>query len=81
VHIKAVIVDGALVYLGSANWTGAGLGAKGAGRRNFELGMVSRDDLLLDEVQGYYDSIWRGAPCRGCKLRPECPKPLDGAPG
>ena len=28
VHFKAVIVDGAFVYVGSANWTGAGLGAK-----------------------------------------------------
>src|SRR5439155_13652187 len=78
VHCKAVVVDGSLVYLGSANWTGEGLGAKGAGRRNFELGILSRDDLLLDEIQGYYDSIWRGGPCGKCKLRAECPGPLDG---
>ena len=57
VHFKAVIVDGARIYLGSANWTGAGLGAKGEGRRNFELGFVSSDDLLLDEVQDLYDRI------------------------
>jgi phosphatidylserine/phosphatidylglycerophosphate/cardiolipin synthase-like enzyme len=76
VHVKAVIVDGALVYLGSANWTGAGLGAKGQGRRNFELGILSRDDLLLDEVQGYYEWIWRGRPCASCKLRTDCPAPL-----
>ncbi len=79
VHFKAVIVDGGMLYLGSANWTGAGLGAKGEGRRNFELGLCSRDDLLLDEVQGYYDRIWSGASCRGCKLRDRCPGPLDGA--
>jgi len=77
VHFKAVIVDGAMLYLGSANWTGAGLGAKGEGRRNFELGLVSRDDLLLDEVQAYFDRIWRGAECAACKLRDRCPKPLD----
>ena len=76
VHFKAVIVDGAMLYLGSANWTGAGLGAKGEGRRNFELGLVSRDDLLLDEAQAYFDRIWRGAECAGCKLRDRCPKPL-----
>ena len=40
-HLKAVIVDGALLYLGSANWTGAGLGAKGDRNRNFELGFVT----------------------------------------
>src|SRR5438132_14434414 len=38
VHFKAVIVDKAWVYLGSANLSGAGLGAKGDGKRNFELG-------------------------------------------
>jgi phosphatidylserine/phosphatidylglycerophosphate/cardiolipin synthase-like enzyme len=78
VHFKAVVVDGAMVYLGSANWTGAGLGAKGEGRRNFELGLTSRDDLLLDEIQAYYDRIWRGAECGACKLRDRCPAPLDG---
>jgi phosphatidylserine/phosphatidylglycerophosphate/cardiolipin synthase-like enzyme len=77
VHFKAVIIDGTMVYLGSANWTGAGLGAKGEGRRNFEMGLCSRDDLLLDEVQAYYDRIWRGEPCATCKLRDSCPKPLD----
>jgi phosphatidylserine/phosphatidylglycerophosphate/cardiolipin synthase-like enzyme len=77
VHFKAVIVDGTMLYLGSANWTGAGLGAKGEGRRNFEVGLCSRDDLLLDEVQAYFDSIWRGAECASCKLRSVCPHPLD----
>jgi phosphatidylserine/phosphatidylglycerophosphate/cardiolipin synthase-like enzyme len=77
VHFKAVIVDGTMVYLGSANWTGAGLGAKGEGRRNFEMGLLSRDDLLLDEVQAYYDRIWRGSECGTCKLRSVCPHPLD----
>jgi phosphatidylserine/phosphatidylglycerophosphate/cardiolipin synthase-like enzyme len=78
VHFKAVIIDGTILYLGSANWTGAGLGARGEGRRNFEIGLSSRDDLLLDEVQAYYDRIWRGAECGPCKLRDRCPKPLDG---
>jgi phosphatidylserine/phosphatidylglycerophosphate/cardiolipin synthase-like enzyme len=80
VHLKAVIVDGCFLYLGSANWTGAGLGAKGSGRRNFELGIVTDDALLLDDVQELYDRIWRGAQCGSCKLRSECPAPLDAAP-
>lgn len=77
VHFKAVVVDGSLLYLGSANWTGAGLGAKGSGRRNFELGLLTSDLTLLDEVQGLYDGIWRGGQCKGCKLRELCPAPLD----
>jgi phosphatidylserine/phosphatidylglycerophosphate/cardiolipin synthase-like enzyme len=76
--LKAVIVDGGFLYLGSANWTGAGLGAKGTGRRNFELGMVTDDALLLDDVQEIFDRIWRGAECAACKLRDVCPFPLDG---
>jgi phosphatidylserine/phosphatidylglycerophosphate/cardiolipin synthase-like enzyme len=80
VHFKAVVVDGAFVYVGSANWTGAGLGAKGAGRRNFELGFAGSDDGLLDRVQEMFDRVWRGAACKGCKLRDICPAPLDGSP-
>ena len=80
VHFKAVVVDGAFLYLGSANWTGAGLGAKGTGRRNFELGFATADDLLLDRVQGLYEQIWTGSECAGCKLRDVCPAPLDGPP-
>jgi phosphatidylserine/phosphatidylglycerophosphate/cardiolipin synthase-like enzyme len=77
VHMKAVIVDGELLYLGSANWTGAGLGAKGSGRRNFELGVVTDDTALLDQVQAMYERVFRGGECAGCKLREECPGPLS----
>jgi phosphatidylserine/phosphatidylglycerophosphate/cardiolipin synthase-like enzyme len=76
VHMKAVIVDGELLYLGSANWTGAGLGAKGSGRRNFEVGIVTDDGPLLDQIQALYERIWRGGECGSCKLQDECPGPL-----
>jgi phosphatidylserine/phosphatidylglycerophosphate/cardiolipin synthase-like enzyme len=78
VHLKTVIVDGALLYLGSANWTGAGLGAKGSGRRNFELGIVTDDGPLLDQIQALYEQIWSGGECNTCRLREECPGPLQG---
>jgi phosphatidylserine/phosphatidylglycerophosphate/cardiolipin synthase-like enzyme len=81
VHLKLIVVDGALLYLGSANLTGAGLGAKGDGRRNFEAGIVTSDDGLLDEMQGAYERIWSGGECGACKLRGLCPAPLDGRPG
>jgi phosphatidylserine/phosphatidylglycerophosphate/cardiolipin synthase-like enzyme len=77
-HLKAVIVDGALLYLGSANWTGAGLGVRGSGRRNFELGIVTDDGPLLDQVQAMYEHLWRGGECGRCRLRALCPAPLDG---
>jgi len=77
VHLKTVIVDGRLLYLGSANWTGAGLGAKGPDRRNFELGLLTSDERILDEVQGLYEALWRGEPCSSCKLRGDCEGPLS----
>ena len=77
VHLKTVVVDAGLVYLGSANWTGAGLGAKGDGRRNFEMGIVTSDEMTIDAVQERYDRIWRGEECANCRLRDECEMPLD----
>ena len=76
-HLKTVIVDAELAYVGSANWTGAGLGAKGVGRRNFELGFTTTDELLIDELQSVFKTIWNGDPCEGCKLRDRCELPLD----
>ncbi len=72
-----IAVDGASLYLGSANWTGAGLGAKGDKRRNFEAGVMTDDDVLLDQMQATFDAIWSGAECKGCALRGVCPAPID----
>ena len=77
VHMKTVIIDGTRMYLGSANWTGAGLGAKGEDRRNFELGLVTEDERWLDAVQALFDHVWRGGPCASCRLRSTCEAPLD----
>ncbi|HEY1535142.1 MAG TPA: phospholipase D family protein [Polyangiaceae bacterium] len=77
VHLKMIAVDGAYLYLGSANFTGAGLGAKGEGRRNFELGISTDDHLLLDATQARFERIWRGHECGACRMRSECPGPLD----
>ncbi len=77
VHLKTVVVDARVIYLGSANWTGAGLGAKGDGRRNFEMGILTSDERTIDQVQDRYDRIWRGAECKDCRLRDECEMPLD----
>jgi phosphatidylserine/phosphatidylglycerophosphate/cardiolipin synthase-like enzyme len=76
VHFKAVVVDGAWVYLGSANLTGAGLGAKGEDRRNFELGFCTEDFDTVDRVQALFESVWSGAECASCKLRRICPDPI-----
>jgi phosphatidylserine/phosphatidylglycerophosphate/cardiolipin synthase-like enzyme len=77
VHLKVVAVDGRALYLGSANFTGAGIGARSDKRRNFELGIVTDDEVLLDQVQERFDRIWSGAECAGCGLRGDCPRPID----
>jgi phosphatidylserine/phosphatidylglycerophosphate/cardiolipin synthase-like enzyme len=77
VHLKMIAIDGALLYLGSANLTGAGLGAKSDGRRNFEMGLLTDDEWLLDQAQGRFDRIWRGLECGACRMRALCPGPLD----
>lgn len=79
VHFKAVLVDGAWVYLGSANLTGAGLGAKHEHKRNFEQGFVTEDFDVIDQVTAHYQAIWSGAECGPCKLRDICPDPLGPA--
>jgi phosphatidylserine/phosphatidylglycerophosphate/cardiolipin synthase-like enzyme len=80
VHFKAVIVDQAWVYLGSANLTGAGLGAKQEGKRNFELGFVTEDFEIIDRSVALFESVWSGAECAGCKLHAVCPDPIGPAP-
>lgn len=79
VHFKTVLVDGAWCYLGSANLTGAGLGAKGEDKRNFELGFVTEDFDVIDRVTALFESVWSGVECRTCKLRDVCPDPIGEA--
>lgn len=79
-HTKMIAIDGSLLYLGSANFTGAGLGAKAETRRNFESGILTDDEHLLDEMQGWFDALWRGRLCAGCGRRRDCPKPIDALP-
>jgi phosphatidylserine/phosphatidylglycerophosphate/cardiolipin synthase-like enzyme len=79
VHFKAVIVDSAWCYFGSANLTGAGLGAKSEGKRNFELGLGTEDYETVDRVRAMFEAVWSGAECAECKLRAVCPDPIGEA--
>ena len=76
-HAKAVVVDACAMYLGSANLTGAGLGAKSAGRRNFELGIWTHAAPLIDAVSQQFNTLWEGAACEGCQRKDICPLPLE----
>jgi phosphatidylserine/phosphatidylglycerophosphate/cardiolipin synthase-like enzyme len=72
VHFKSVIVDGRQAYTGSANLTGAGMGAKSDGRRNFEAGLVTTDPALVAAIMAQFDQIWMGARCDGCRRKAFC---------
>lgn len=72
VHFKIVIVDGKAAYTGSANLTGAGMGAKGDNNRNFENGIFTRDTAYVSELMEQFDSVWRGDFCRKCKRKAYC---------
>jgi phosphatidylserine/phosphatidylglycerophosphate/cardiolipin synthase-like enzyme len=76
-HAKAVIVDCQAMYLGSANLTGAGLGAKADGRRNFELGVWTHATALIDRVLEQFNGLWEGRRCDDCRRRQVCPVPLE----
>ena len=72
VHLKSVIIDGEFAYTGSANLTGAGMGAKTAGRRNFEAGIITDDKEIVGKIMKQFDDIWRGEHCRECKRKKFC---------
>lgn len=76
-HAKVVVVDCRAMYLGSANLTGAGLGAKADGRRNFEIGIWTESTSLVDGVLAQFDGLWEGACCATCRRRDVCPVPLE----
>jgi phosphatidylserine/phosphatidylglycerophosphate/cardiolipin synthase-like enzyme len=72
VHLKAVVIDGAFAYTGSANLTGAGMGAKSEHKRNFESGIITDDEVLVGKIMEQFDGIWRGTHCPQCKRKEFC---------
>ena len=72
VHFKCIIVDGVKAYFGSANLTGAGMGAKSEKKRNFENGVLTDDPALVEPLVEQFDSVWRGAFCSDCGRRDFC---------
>ena len=76
-HAKTVVIDARAMYLGSANLTGAGLGAKADGRRNFEWGVWTTAPGMIDGVLDQFNALWAGRQCDGCKRKDVCPVPLE----
>jgi phosphatidylserine/phosphatidylglycerophosphate/cardiolipin synthase-like enzyme len=72
VHFKSVIIDGTFAYAGSANLTGAGIGAKTPERRNFEGGIVTDEPTLVEPILEQFDAVWRGDFCKRCQRKRYC---------
>lgn len=76
VHFKILIFDMKVAYIGSANLTGAGIGMKGAGSRNFEAGILIDEPELVEAAINQFDSVWRGAKCISCRKKKFCGDPI-----
>lgn len=72
VHFKIVVFDCSVAYIGSANLTGAGIGMKGDGNRNFEAGILTDEPALVDAAADHFDSVWRGHHCKTCRRKDFC---------
>lgn len=76
VHTKCIVLDGRLAFVGSANLTGAGLGAKHKDKRNFEAGFVFDDSPQIQALMNWVDQLYLGEFCVDCRLRSICPDPI-----
>jgi phosphatidylserine/phosphatidylglycerophosphate/cardiolipin synthase-like enzyme len=78
VHFKIMVFDGKEAFIGSANLTGAGIGMKAEGTRNFEAGILTDDPEIVEQAMNQFDEVWMGKYCKTCKRRDFCPDPILG---
>lgn len=76
VHFKIIVIDSTYAYVGSANLTGAGMGMKSPNRRNFEAGIFTDNEELVDAAIEEFDKVWRGEMCKKCQRRDFCGDPI-----
>ncbi|KWW26049.1 MAG: phospholipase D/transphosphatidylase [bacterium F082] len=76
VHFKILVFDGQAAYIGSANLTGAGIGMKGDGTRNFEAGILTDNPELVEQAMNQFDEVWMGKHCKACKRKAFCGDPI-----
>ena len=76
VHTKAVVIDGRTAFVGSANLTGAGIGAKHEDKRNFEAGFMFDTPDDIKSLMQWIDELYLGELCKTCRRREYCPDPI-----
>lgn len=76
VHFKILVFDCQMVYVGSANLTGAGIGMKVSDKRNFEAGILTDDPEIVEQALNQFDEVWMGKHCKTCKRKGFCTDPI-----
>lgn len=76
VHFKILVFDGKEVYVGSTNLTGVGIGMKAETTRNFEAGILTDDQEIVEKAMNQFDEVWMGKQCKTCKRREYCSDPI-----
>lgn len=76
VHFKILMFDCQTVYIGSANLTGAGIGMKSDGKRNFEAGILTDNPEIVEQSMNQFDDVRIGKHCKSCKRRDYCGDPI-----
>ncbi|HPP87035.1 MAG TPA: phospholipase D-like domain-containing protein [bacterium] len=71
-HFKCVIIDDKIAYTGSANLTGAGIGAKSIYKRNFEIGFMTDEKNVIQNMIEIFMRITERKECGGCKRKEFC---------
>lgn len=64
VHFKMIVFDCKEVYVGSANLTGAGIGMKTDNKRNFEAGILTDEQEIVEQAMNQFDEVWMGRLCK-----------------
>ncbi len=76
VHFKLIVFDCKEVYIGSANFTGEGIGMKAETTRNFEAGILTDEPEIVEQAMNQFDDVWIGKHCKKCKRREFCSDPI-----
>ena len=62
VHFKMLVFDG--------------IGMKAETTRNFEAGILTDDQEIVEKAMNQFDEVWMGKQCKTCKRREYCSDPI-----
>lgn len=66
-HLKMILADSRILYVGSGNLTSSAVGLRSPNRRNFEIGVLTTNRISVKYASTIFNKIWTGHCCLGCK--------------